>query len=140
MKSFVLMSLLMLVLLVSCKDQQEQAKDELYERVMTIHDEIMPKMGDLSKYKKELEQKIDELASKSEVDSAQIRDLEETIEELDNSHEAMMGWMHQFDNDFEGQVNEEIMKYLNVQLDKIEEVGKMTNAALQDAQDQLAEQ
>jgi predicted RNA-binding protein with EMAP domain len=96
-------------------------------------------MGDIMKLKKQLKGKIDELSSEEVIDSAKISQLEQAIADLDNSHEGMMGWMHEFNNNFDGMVNEEIMKYLNEQMDKIQKVGEVTNAALKNAQDKLDE-
>jgi hypothetical protein len=127
------------VLIVSCSEKQKEAKDELYDKVMAVHDEIMPKMGDIMKFKKQLQEKIDALSEAEEIDSVKISELEQAIADLDNSHDEMMGWMRQFDNDFEGMVNEDIMKYLNDQMGKIKKVGEVTNAALQNAQQKLAE-
>jgi hypothetical protein len=137
------------VLIVSCSEKQKEAKDELYDKVMAVHDEIMPKMGDIMKFKKQLQEKIDALSEAEEIDSVKISELEQAIADLDkvtnaalkqaDSHDEMMGWMRQFDNDFEGMVNEDIMKYLNDQMGKIKKVGEVTNAALQNAQLKLAE-
>ena len=48
---------------------------------------------------------------------------------MDNSHEGMMSWMREFNRDFEGMVQEEIMAYLDEQMTKIENVGKTTSTA-----------
>jgi hypothetical protein len=127
------------VLIVSCSEKQKEAKDELYDKVMAVHDEIMPKMGDIMKFKKQLQEKIDALSEAEEIDSVKISELEQAIADLDNSHDEMMGWMRQFDNDFEGMVNEDIMKYLNDQMGKIKKVGEVTNAALKQAEEMLEE-
>jgi len=127
------------ILIVSCSEKQKEAKDELYDKVMAVHDEIMPKMGDIMKFKKQLQEKIDALSAAEEVNSAKISELEQAIADLDNSHDEMMGWMRQFDNDFEGMVNEDIMKYLNDQMGKIKKVGEVTNAALKQAEEMLEE-
>jgi hypothetical protein len=139
MKTILSLFLLPAVLLVSCGEKKKEVKDELYDKVMAVHDEVMPKMGDIMKLKKQLKGKIDELSSEEVIDSAKISQLEQAIADLDNSHEGMMGWMHEFNNNFDGMVNEEIMKYLNEQMDKIQKVGEVTNAALKNAQDKLDE-
>jgi paraquat-inducible protein B len=126
------------ILLVACEEKPKET-DVLYNKVMEVHDEIMPKMGDIMKLKKQLKEKLAELDTATEIDRAKIDDIERAIADLDNSHEEMMGWMRQFDRDFEGMVNEEILKYLNDQKGRIEKVGQVTNAALQNAQEQLAE-
>ena len=139
MKTILSLSLFTVIFLVSCGEKKKEAKDELYDKIMAVHDEVMPKMGDIMKLKKQLQEKIDELSSETEIDSAKIDELEQAIADLENSHEEMMGWMRQFNNDFEGMVNEEIMKYLDGQMDKIEKVGQVTNAALKNAEEKLAE-
>jgi Mg2+ and Co2+ transporter CorA len=126
------------ILLVACEEKPKET-DLLYKKVMEVHDEIMPKMGDIMKLKKQLKEKIAELNASAEADSVKISSLELAIADLDNSHEEMMGWMRQFNRDYEGMVNEEILKYLNDQKGRIEKVGQVTNAALQNAQEQLVE-
>ena len=138
MKTYLSLFLMITLFAVSCGEKKKEAKDELYDKVMAVHDEIMPKMGDIMKYKKQLQEKVDALSAAEEIDSAKISELEQAIADLDHSHEEMMGWMRQFDNDFEGMVNEDIMKYLNTQMDKIKKVGEVTNAALKNAEDMLA--
>jgi len=139
MRTYISLFLMITVFAVSCGDKKKEAKDELYDKVMAVHDEIMPKMGDIMKFKKQLQEKIDALSKADQVDSTKISELEQAIADLDHSHEEMMGWMRQFDNDFEGMVNEDIMTYLTKQMDKIKKVGEVTNAALKNAQQKLAE-
>ena len=135
MKSVILLFLIVLLMFASC----ENAKDRLYEQVMAVHDEIMPKMGAIMKYKKQLNKKIDTLIEEgNDANADKIAELTQAIADLDNSHEEMMNWMREFDNDFEGMVNEEVMEYLNNQKKKIENVGKVTNSALSNAEKILA--
>jgi hypothetical protein len=138
MKTFLSIFIMSAILLVACEEKPKET-DLLYNKVMEVHDEIMPKMGDIMKLKKQLKEKLAELDTATEIDRAKIDEIERAIADLDNSHEEMMGWMRQFDRDFEGMVNEEILKYLNDQKGRIEKVGQVTNAALQNAQEQLAE-
>jgi uncharacterized protein YoxC len=139
MKTILSLTLLTLVLMLSCEKKQKEAKDVLYDKVMEVHDEIMPKMGDIMKYKKQLKSKMDALAENAEVNAEKIGKLKLAIANLDNSHEEMMRWMREFDPDFEGMVSEEIIKYLDDQKTKIEQVGLVTNAALKNAEELLNE-
>jgi hypothetical protein len=140
MKTYLHLFFITVFLLVSCGDDQKEAQEKLLDKVMVVHDEIMPKMGAIMKYKKQLKAKIDELTAEGKEDNeARIAELKEAIESLDNSHEGMMNWMREFDTDFEGKVEEDVMSYLNGQMVKIEEVGKMTNLALKKAEDLLKE-
>ncbi len=135
MKSVIPLFLIVLLMFASC----ESAKDKLYDQVMVVHDEIMPKMGAIMKYKKQLNKKIDTLIEEgNDANADKIAELTQAIADLDNSHEEMMNWMREFDNDFEGMVNEEVMEYLNNQKKKIENVGKVANSALSNAEKILA--
>ena len=54
MKPTISLLLLLVMMLASCGEQKKSAKDELYDKVMAVHDEIMPKMGAIMKYKKQI--------------------------------------------------------------------------------------
>lgn len=138
MKSILSLSLVVFVCFSSCIDKEKEAQNELFKDVMAVHDEIMPKMDDIMNLKKQLKQKLEDLASSQPIDSVAISELEQAIADLDNSHDEMMGWMRQFNRNFEGMVNEEIMNYLDNQKGKIEKVGEVTNAALKRAEELLA--
>ena len=118
-----------------CADKKEEAKKVLYDHVMEVHDEVMPKMSDISKYKKQLKSMIANLQAEDSVGNSEaISKMEHAIQGLDNSHDEMMGWMREFDGDLEGKTNEEIMKYLNSELEKIKTVAQVTNDALKEAE------
>ena len=139
MKPTISLLLLIVMMFASCGEQKKNAKEELYEKVMAIHDEIMPKMGAIMKYKKQLNGKIDALIEEdADANADKIAELTKAIADLDNSHKEMMNWMHGFDPDFEGKVKEEVMKYLKDQENKIESVAKITNNALKNAEELLA--
>lgn len=135
MKAIIPVFLISLLMFTACGEQKKSAKDQLYDKVMAVHDEIMPKMGNMSKYKKQLKEKIDTLVAEGDKANVEKIDaLKDAVVGLENSHEEMMNWMREFDKDFEGMVEKEIMDYLNNQFKKIETVGKATNTALKNAE------
>ena len=138
MKIYVSIFLLSFFLVASCSEKKKNATDELYENVMAAHDEIMLKMSDIMKYKKQLNAKLVELTEKG-TDSLKTVNVKKAIDDLDKSHEEMMNWMHGFSSDFEGKVKDEAMEYLQTQKAKIEAVGEMTNTALKYAEEILEE-
>lgn len=83
--------LLFLVVLISlqCKDKspQEAELDKLFDEVMVIHDDVMPKTATIHRLKKKLKknQEQENLASVTAV-----------IEQLDIADEGMMSWMEKF--------------------------------------------
>ena len=91
---------------------------------MDVHDEVMPKMDDIYKRKKELQ---DKLATKP-ADSLEIR---QRIARLDSADHMMMDWMHQFNPpDDEKASDEESEKYLEDQLTKVNDMKAYVQKAL----------
>lgn len=141
MKLLIPIFLFCAIAITSCGDKDKSASEELSKKVMVIHDEVMPKMGDIMKYKKQLNTKIDELTKAGQEQNAdQIESLKKAVEDLDNSHDGMMNWMHQFNRNFESEVQDDVIAYFQDQMIKIEKVANTTNAALKNAEKLLAEQ
>ena len=66
-------------------------QDSLWKEVMVIHDEVMPKMGDINKTSRALKAKLEADPELNETIKAQIN---ETMEALNAADEAMWEWMH----------------------------------------------
>ena len=65
-----------------------QKSREIYQQTMDLHDEVMPRMGEVLSVKHSLKMKIDSVsdpALKTEIDSA--------MEALDRTYNGMMSWM-----------------------------------------------
>ncbi|MFO7720090.1 MAG: hypothetical protein R6W85_06600 [Gillisia sp.] len=80
---------------ISCdKTSEEKNKyDALYTQVIAVHDEVMPKMGELSGLSQKLKQRIDSSQTSSVI-------YEKGIEDLENSYDFMMEWMRDFSEEF----------------------------------------
>ncbi|MEM9546056.1 MAG: hypothetical protein AAGA77_08785 [Bacteroidota bacterium] len=78
--------ILILGFVVGCKE-----KSALEVEVIAIHDEVMPKMGDMYKARKELRAIMEKTADESEK-SVIIK----LINDLVNADEGMMTWMHEW--------------------------------------------
>jgi hypothetical protein len=106
---------------VSGAEKKEQA--ELMEEVMAIHDEVMPMMGKMNKFRKEAQSRADALLQDSSVvNDQEAMELENLAIELDAVSESMMSWMRSFDNDFDSLEHKEIMEYLHQEKERISEV------------------
>lgn len=107
-------------------EESSAATDELYQAVMGVHDEVMPKMNDIYKLKKQLQEEV-----KNSPDMVEERkqELENRIKELDQASESMMQWMRNFNpEDFKAD-KEEYRDYLNKELEKVNKVkADMLNA------------
>ncbi len=127
--------LLTIIAVISCGEKKKSAKDLLYDEVIAVHDEIMPKMDDMMKYKKQLSQKIDTLiAQGADQNKEVIESLKKSVKDLEMANDQMMDWMHQFNPDFKDMTKKEIMDYLKDQKTKIEQVGQTTSDALTNAE------
>jgi hypothetical protein len=116
-------------LLLACghsNSHQEQANDDsnsdnpneaLYNQVMDIHDEVMPKMEDLYRLKKDLQEKL--TASTSDEEKA---DLQNRIVRVDSASQLMMEWMHKFEPLPDSTDQEEAREYLESEMEKIKKV------------------
>jgi hypothetical protein len=91
------------VVVWSCKskDSEREAVDDsgktpaeiMDEKIMDIHDEVMPKMGELYRQKKRLTQKLDSATTE------QKQKIELAIQELDSAMTGMNVWMRQYEPD-----------------------------------------
>ena len=95
-----LLILIVLNLTLSCKENQKETKEVTrMERVIAVHDEVMPKMGTIGKLINELEPLVDTTSVGKQYDVA-IKDLKE-------GYNLMMDWMKGFGDRFDA---DEIME------------------------------
>ena len=102
--------------------EEEMAEDPnqaLYEQVMEIHDEVMPKMEDIYKIKSQLQEQI---ANSPDMVVGKREKIEKMIKELDSANNLMMDWMHQFNPLPDSADEQESRAYLESQMQKIRAV------------------
>lgn len=125
-----------LVLVSGCGDEAQKRKDALLGEVMAVHDEVMPKMGDLRKTAKTLQAKADSLEGLTEGDfEAQIIELRNAAEAIEAANEGMMTWMRQFEAPDNEAPVEEVIAYLTEQKEKIDQVKKQMLESLEQGQE-----
>jgi hypothetical protein len=84
--------------------------DLLFEEVVALHDEAMPKMGKLKGYIKDLEQKIDSLSSLKDAGSKALKaEYDTLLTGLKSAEKGMFDWMDHFQPEIEG-VSEDSLK------------------------------
>jgi hypothetical protein len=119
-----LRSILILILFISisgCRQENNLDPDarQLYNEIMEVHDEVMPKMKDIRILKKELK-KIENYSSNPEIMQA--------LNNLEQADEAMMDWMAQFKVPKDVEKNDQL-NFLNEQMLSVNIMkGKMLNA------------
>lgn len=121
--------ILLFVMLVSaCSKTQPAAEADtesdnpnqvLYDQVMDVHDEVMPRMDDIMKLKRSLQEQI---ANTPDMVVERKQQLEKIISNLDSASSAMMNWMHEF-NPLPDTVDQELAReYLEEEMEKIRKV------------------
>jgi hypothetical protein len=134
--------LLLVFVVVACgqkHDEQDIAsRDEvgprgnqaLYDEVMDIHDEVMPKMNDLYKAKTVLQTRL-ELPG---VNANERQETRQKIAEIDSASEGMMAWMRQFEPLSDSVGEDSARAYLEKELVKVKKVRKDILQALESVQ------
>ncbi|MEP0985456.1 hypothetical protein [Ekhidna sp.] len=120
------LSILLIILLVSCGSSKKEELQTLKDEVMAIHDEVMPKIGELRKARKDLLLQADSLMESNPERAAMLTT---TADELGDASESMMVWMRQYESEFEG-TDDEIKQYLEGQKVAIQEVKEKMNGSL----------
>lgn len=131
--------ILFLIIISSCKQEKKVVEGpSQMEEVMAIHDEVMPKMGTLSKLVAELKEKVDTTDTGKEYEMA-MKDLQE-------ANKSMMDWMMGFGNRFDSdeilegkELSSEKQVWLNEEEEKVKEVAKKINTSIAKAEVLLKE-
>ena len=97
---------------------EEGPNQELYDEVMAVHDEVMPKMTDLYKAKTALSTQL-EMPGLTDDEREGIR---QKIIRIDSASEGMMVWMRQFDPPADSVGADAGRAYLEDQLVKVKKV------------------
>lgn len=134
MKKF---SILLFVLLVfnSCGGDSFDAEVEK-NKIFDVHDEVMPKIGEVMNLKKKVLEKADGLEGEP---ANELRDL---AAELDNASEAMMSWMRDWSKNSSQYMEmkngaEAQKKYLAAEMKRVEEVKEAINGSIAKAKEAL---
>ena len=131
-----------LLFFFSCHTGQTDAVKDTEAAVFEIHDEVMPKMGEIMKLQKQLKQRmvaIDSLAGQ-ETPSVALRTNEEKEQamrlnrQLAQADSLMMDWMSNYKSDTLTALKpEQAIQYLEAEKQKITDVQKKTNNSIMDA-------
>ena len=117
----------------SCENKQVEENKAHREQVIAIHDEVMPKMGQLKSMEKAALQKAEELQNSDSPDQAKIEALKNLATQLNQAYEGMFVWMRQYSTEDGEQAPEQIKAYLDEQLVLVSKVNEDIKAALAQA-------
>lgn len=130
-------ALALFILVMGCNSQQTNHGEEdqlqispneaLYNEVMHVHDEVMPKMNDLYKVRNELQTRL-KLPGLPEHDRKEIAI---RIAHIDSASEGMMVWMRHFDPPADSLGEDRARAYLERELVKVKKVREEILKALE---------
>lgn len=128
--SGILLFAVLLGITFSCGPSPKELNDKLRTDVIAVHDEVMPKMGQLKSLQKQALQKADQLAAQDSTQTQQIEALKALALELDLAYEGMFVWMRQYDREDGDATPEEIKSYLDGQMASVTKVNEDIKSAL----------
>ncbi|WP_296701978.1 hypothetical protein [Algoriphagus sp.] len=130
--------IIVLLFFVSSCGQSTQDENQLMrDRIISIHDEVMPLMGKLKSLEKKANQEIKSLEDEENANPERIVELKALVVDLDAAYEGMFDWMHQYEIEDGEKSPEEVKEYLDDQLIKVTEVNSQFKEVLAKADELL---
>ncbi len=115
----VLLSLGFILAFAACKNENKESETLLNQEIMKVHDEVMPKMGEINRLKRQLSAYKDEVPD----DNAAMKDsLINAILLLAKTEDNMNDWMSGYKYPNPDMKHDEMMKYLTGQQDTIKQI------------------
>ena len=134
-------TLILLFVLEACSRKKEPSEvgnpvepggtEGLEKEVMEVHDEVMPRMGELYTWKTRLKSKLDSAS----VSEKRREELVVTINKIDSAYQGMMTWMHQYNPVPDSVNHERAREYLENEMQKIKKVRNDIVEAIEKAED-----
>ncbi len=138
--------LFLLLVLVACNKGAQTPSESvtedspnqiLYDQVMDVHDEVMPKMDEIMKLKRELQE---EIANTPDMVVERKQQLEKIISNLDSASNSMMDWMHKF-NPLPDTVDQEKARaYLEGEMERVKNVKTLMLESIEKAKQQAGKE
>ena len=125
------------MLVLACANPLIEANKAMRAQIIGVHDEVMPKIGQLMSLEKKALAQADSLFAQDSTASTNIEAMRSLAGQLNQAHEGMFVWMWQYSLDEEGKTPEELKTYLDEQLVKVNQVNADIKAALEQAASKL---
>jgi len=113
--------------------QEEGPNQALYNQMMDVHDEVMPRMGEIMGLKRKLQEQI---TSSPDLTVERKQELENIIFNLDSASNSMMSWMHrihEFNPMADSVDQEKAREYLETEMEEIRKVKELINESIDKA-------
>lgn len=122
---------LLMVLAFSACNTEQSSEEQRWDEMMAIHDEVMPKMGDLNRLSRDIRAQLDTVPPVDTLLKLQQLDL---LIRLGKAEEGMMLWMNELevlDDLRAAKSHQEIMRYLETEKQRISTVRDSMNASIE---------
>jgi hypothetical protein len=121
----------LLICVFSCGESDALKQEQLHDKVMKVHNEVMPKLAELNRLKRQLKSFKDIASDENTV----LKDsLINGILLLSKSEDLMTDWMAKYDYPNDSLKHEVMIIYLSGQIDSIENIARNFNMSLAIAQ------
>ncbi|GHE51985.1 MULTISPECIES: hypothetical protein [Roseivirga] len=109
------------------------------DAIFKVHDEVMPKIGEVMELRRKALQKASEIAEKEADRAAQLRALAQQLEQANN---GMMSWMREWSKNSQKYMEmkagaSEQVEYLKKEMERVTEVKEAINGAIAEAKKAL---
>ena len=119
------------MLVLACANPLIETNKEMRAQIIGVHDEVMPKIGELMSLEKKALAQADSLFAQDSTATTDIEAMRSLAGQLNQAHEGMFVWMRQYSLDEEGKTPEELKTYLDEQLVKVNQVNADIKAAME---------
>ena len=108
-------------------------------KILNVHDEVMPKIGEVMNLKKKV---LDKAGTLSEEEASLAQELRALAQELDDANSGMMSWMRDWSKNSNEYLNmkageEAQVDYLTNEMKKVSDVKEAINSAIARANEAL---
>lgn len=125
----------MALLVLACTDPKQEKVNELRDEAIRLHDEVMPRMGEIMTLSSQMKELREALRNDS-ADSATLatEPFSDQIVALEAAHEGMMQWMADYEPEYEaGNELDSAITYYEEQRKAIEKVKNEIEKSIDDA-------
>jgi len=143
MRIFILAGISVLFLF-SCKPSDKATETStdpkvLEEQVMAIHDEVMPKLSDIQDLSSQLRKIRAEIPENTQGKVVTPEGMDDIMESLKLADQSMWDWMDQYGKQHDSIPADQLIPFLNRQMELVKSVETKVNTSITKAQDWLKE-
>lgn len=125
----------LIALIGACGNPQLEKVEALKKEAIAVHDEVMPRMGEIHDWSTKLKELKKSIAEDTNDSATEIKnEVVHLVVMLDSADEAMMSWMHDYEVAYEKEhPADSAIVYYEHQIKLISEVKQLMNTSIENA-------